>query len=117
MKFVVISGGVLSGLGKGVTAASIGLLLKARGLKVTAMKCDMYLNLDAGTMNPIEHGEVFVTDDGMETDQDLGHYERFMGENLYKENYTGVNVLNHIIIYLLKLLKSGTQQEKKIKQI
>ncbi|KKP22621.1 MAG: CTP synthetase, partial [Candidatus Woesebacteria bacterium GW2011_GWC1_30_29] len=88
MKFIVISGGVLSGLGKGVTSASIGLLLKSRGIKVTAMKCDMYLNIDAGTMNPIEHGEVFVTDDGVETDQDLGHYERFLGINLTKENYT-----------------------------
>lgn len=88
MKFIVISGGVLSGLGKGVTSASIGLLLQSRGIKVTSMKCDMYLNIDAGTMNPIEHGEVFVTDDGMETDQDLGHYERFLGINLTKENYT-----------------------------
>ncbi len=88
MKFVIISGGVLSGLGKGITSASIGLLLKSRGIKVTAMKCDMYLNVDAGTMNPIEHGEVFVTDDGQETDQDLGHYERFLEVNLGKENYT-----------------------------
>jgi len=88
MKFIIISGGVLSGLGKGVTSASIGLLLKSRGIKVTAMKCDMYLNIDAGTMNPIEHGEVFVTDDGVETDQDLGHYERFLGINLTRENYT-----------------------------
>lgn len=78
----------MSGLGKGITSASIGLLLKSRGIKVTAMKCDMYLNVDAGTMNPIEHGEVFVTDDGQETDQDLGHYERFLEVNLGKENYT-----------------------------
>lgn len=88
MKFIVVSGGVLSGLGKGITAASIGLLLKSRGFKVTAMKCDMYLNQDAGTMNPIEHGEVFVTDDGLETDQDLGHYERFLDVDLGKANYT-----------------------------
>lgn len=88
MKFVIISGGVLSGLGKGITSASIGLLLKSRGIKVTAMKCDMYLNVDAGTMNPIEHGEVFVTDDGCETDQDLGHYERFLEVNLGRDNYT-----------------------------
>ena len=87
MKFVVVSGGVLSGLGKGVTAASIGLLLKSQGIKTTAMKCDMYLNIDAGTMNPIEHGEVFVTHDGLETDQDLGHYERFMDINMHKSNY------------------------------
>ncbi|MFZ3301106.1 MAG: CTP synthase [Microgenomates group bacterium] len=88
MKFVIISVGVLSGLGKGITSASIGLLLKSHGIKVTAMKCDMYLNVDAGTMNPIEHGEVFVTDDGQETDQDLGHYERFLEVNLGKDNYT-----------------------------
>ena len=87
MKFVIVSGGVLSGLGKGVTAASIGLLLKSRGIKVTAVKCDMYLNIDAGTMNPIEHGEVFVTHDGLETDQDLGHYERFLGETMTSSNY------------------------------
>jgi CTP synthase len=87
MKFIIVSGGVLSGLGKGVTAASIGLLLKSSGYKVTIMKCDMYLNIDAGTMNPIEHGEVFVTHDGLETDQDLGHYERFLNETLLRENY------------------------------
>jgi len=87
MKFIVVSGGVLSGLGKGITAATLGLLLKSRGIKVTLMKCDMYLNIDAGTMNPMEHGEVFVTDDGLETDQDLGHYERFTGLTLNKSNY------------------------------
>ncbi len=87
MKFIIISGGVLSGLGKGVTAASIGLLLKSRGIKVTAIKCDMYLNIDAGTMNPMEHGEVFVTHDGLETDQDLGHYERFLNQTLTRANY------------------------------
>ncbi|MGD8744349.1 MAG: CTP synthase [Candidatus Woesebacteria bacterium] len=87
MKYIIVSGGVLSGLGKGVTAASIGLLLKSRGIDVTMIKCDMYLNIDAGTMNPIEHGEVFVTHDGIETDQDLGHYERFIDETATKENY------------------------------
>jgi len=87
MKFIIVSGGVLSGLGKGVVASSIGLLLKSRGIKVTAVKCDMYLNIDAGTMNPVEHGEVFVTDDGLETDQDLGHYERFLGQTLTRANY------------------------------
>lgn len=87
MKYIIVSGGVLSGLGKGITAASIGLLLTSRGIKVTLMKCDMYLNIDAGTMNPMEHGEVFVTHDGLETDQDLGHYERFCGITLSKDNY------------------------------
>lgn len=87
MKFIIVSGGVLSGLGKGVTTASIGLLLSSRGIKVTAVKCDMYLNIDAGTMNPMEHGEVFVTHDGVETDQDLGHYERFLNQTLNRANY------------------------------
>ncbi len=87
MKFIFVSGGVISGLGKGVTAASIGLLLKSSGIKVTLVKCDMYLNIDAGTMNPLEHGEIFVTHDGIETDQDLGHYERFTNETLNVENY------------------------------
>lgn len=81
-KFVFVTGGVLSGLGKGITAASIGNLLKARGLKVNIQKCDPYLNVDAGTLNPVEHGECFVTKDGAETDLDLGHYERFLDEEL-----------------------------------
>jgi CTP synthase len=76
-KFVFVTGGVLSGLGKGITAASIGNLLKARGLSVNLQKCDPYLNVDAGMLNPREHGECFVTKDGAETDLDLGHYERF----------------------------------------
>lgn len=87
MKYILVSGGVLSGLGKGITAASLGLLLQSRGYKVTIMKCDMYLNIDAGTMNPLEHGEVFVTQDGLETDQDLGHYERFLNISLSRANY------------------------------
>jgi CTP synthase len=87
MKFIIVSGGVLSGLGKGIITASLGLLLKSKGFKVTAFKSDMYLNIDAGTMNPLEHGEVFVTHDGLETDQDLGHYERFMDETLTTVNY------------------------------
>ena len=86
MKYVVVSGGVLSGLGKGVTASSIGVLLKSAGLKVTAIKIDPYLNSDAGTMSPFEHGEVFVLDDGGEADLDLGNYERFCDLNLYRDN-------------------------------
>lgn len=85
-KFVFITGGVVSGLGKGITAASLGRLLKARGLRVTALKFDPYINIDPGTMNPLQHGEVFVTDDGAECDLDLGHYERFMDINLGKGN-------------------------------
>ena len=86
MKYVVVSGGVLSGLGKGVTASSIGVLLKAAGLRVTSIKIDPYLNSDAGTMSPFEHGEVFVLDDGGEVDLDLGNYERFLDINLSKDN-------------------------------
>ena len=82
VKYVFVTGGVVSGLGKGITAASLGRLLKARGYHVTMQKFDPYINVDPGTMNPIQHGEVFVTDDGTETDLDLGHYERFINENL-----------------------------------
>ncbi len=86
VKYVFVTGGVVSGLGKGITAASLGRLLKARGYKVTMQKFDPYINIDPGTMNPIQHGEVFVTDDGAETDLDLGHYERFIDENLTKNS-------------------------------
>ncbi|MBO6134136.1 MAG: CTP synthase [Lachnospiraceae bacterium] len=86
VKYVFVTGGVVSGLGKGITAASLGRLLKARGYKVTMQKFDPYINVDPGTMNPIQHGEVFVTEDGTETDLDLGHYERFIDENLDKNS-------------------------------
>ena len=86
MKYVFVTGGVVSGLGKGITAASLGRLLKARGYHITMQKLDPYINVDPGTMNPIQHGEVFVTDDGTETDLDLGHYERFIDENLDKNS-------------------------------
>ena len=98
-KYVFVTGGVVSGLGKGITAASLGRLLKTRGLKVASQKLDPYINVDPGTMSPLQHGEVFVTDDGTETDLDLGHYERFIDENLnkYSNLTTGKvywNVLN-----------------------
>lgn len=86
VKYVFVTGGVVSGLGKGITAASLGRLLKARGYRVTMQKFDPYINVDPGTMNPTQHGEVFVTDDGVETDLDLGHYERFIDENLNKNS-------------------------------
>ncbi|MGD9962803.1 MAG: glutamine hydrolyzing CTP synthase [Thermoplasmata archaeon] len=86
MKVILVSGGVLSGLGKGITASSIGCVLRARGVKVTAMKIDPYLNFDAGTLNPFEHGEVFVLDDGGEADLDLGNYERFLDANLTSDH-------------------------------
>lgn len=86
VKYVFVTGGVVSGLGKGITAASLGRLLKARGYTVTMQKFDPYINIDPGTMNPVQHGEVFVTNDGAETDLDLGHYERFIDENLSKNS-------------------------------
>ncbi|HHY23410.1 MAG TPA: CTP synthase, partial [Clostridiaceae bacterium] len=86
VKYIFVTGGVVSGLGKGITAASLGRLLKARGLRVTIQKFDPYINVDPGTMSPYQHGEVFVTDDGAETDLDLGHYERFIDENLNKNS-------------------------------
>jgi len=85
-KFVFVTGGVLSSLGKGLASASIGSLLESRGFKVTLLKCDPYINVDPGTMSPFQHGEVFVTDDGAETDLDLGHYERFTEARLTKDN-------------------------------
>jgi len=86
-KFVFVSGGVISGIGKGITSASVATILKSKGFQVSPVKVDMYLNQDAGTIRPQEHGEVFVTDDGIETDQDLGHYERFIDQALSKNNY------------------------------
>ncbi|MDO8498191.1 MAG: CTP synthase [bacterium] len=86
MKYIFVSGGVISGIGKGIATASIALLLKSAGYKVAPLKMDPYLNVDAGTMNPLAHGETFVLDDGRETDQDLGHYERFLGESLNSTN-------------------------------
>src|SRR3989338_3655935 len=86
-KFIFVVGGVMSGVGKGVTSASIGTLLTAKGFTVTALKADPYINVDAGTMNPTEHGEVYVTDDRDETDQDVGNYERFLNRDIHCENY------------------------------
>jgi CTP synthase len=98
VKFIFVTGGVVSSLGKGVTSASIGFLLKQRGLKVTIMKFDPYINIDPGTMNPYQHGEVYVTDDGSETDLDLGHYERFLGQDMSKlNNSTAGKIYNTVI--------------------
>ncbi len=97
-KYIFVLGGVVSGLGKGITAASLGRLLKSRGIRVTMQKLDPYLNFDPGTMNPLQHGEVFVTEDGAETDLDLGHYERFIDENLTKHaNITSGKVYFSVI--------------------
>jgi len=86
-RYIFVAGGVMSGIGKGTTVASIGKVLKSKGFKVTAIKIDPYVNVDAGTMNPVEHGEIFVTDDGTECDQDVGNYERFLDEDLSTDNY------------------------------
>ena len=86
-KYIFVAGGVMSGIGKGISTASIGKILQTKGFKVSAIKMDPYINVDAGTMNPIEHGEVFVTDDGMECDQDVGNYERFLDISLTDDNY------------------------------
>lgn len=97
-KYVFVTGGVVSGLGKGITASSLALLLKARGYKVFMQKFDPYINVDPGTMNPIQHGEVFVTYDGCETDLDLGHYERFIDEELnYTSNITSGKIYSSVI--------------------
>ena len=97
-KYIFVTGGVVSGLGKGITAASIGRLLKARGLKVAAQKLDPYINVDPGTMSPYQHGEVYVTEDGAETDLDLGHYERFIDEDLNKySNLTTGKVFSNVL--------------------
>jgi len=85
-KYIFVTGGVVSSLGKGISASSIGRILKSRGLNISIQKIDPYINVDAGTMNPYQHGEVFVTEDGAETDLDLGHYERFIDSNLSSYN-------------------------------
>ena len=86
VKFIFVTGGVVSSLGKGIASASLGLLLKSRGLRVTVQKFDPYINVDPGTMNPFQHGEVYVTDDGAESDLDLGHYERFLDTSMSRQN-------------------------------
>ena len=97
-KFIFVTGGVVSSLGKGLAAASIGALLEARGLKITMLKLDPYINVDPGTMNPFQHGEVFVTDDGAETDLDLGHYERYVSSKMGKKNNCTTGKIYHSVI-------------------
>jgi CTP synthase len=132
-KYIFVLGGVMSGVGKGITASSIGRILIGRGYNVSAIKIDPYVNVDAGTMNPTEHGEVFVTEDGDETDQDIGNYERFLGRNIYRENYmtTGrvylsvisrernleykgacVQVVPHIPLEVIDRIKKATEKAK-----
>ncbi|MFN9069103.1 MAG: CTP synthase, partial [Bdellovibrionales bacterium] len=97
-KFIFVTGGVVSSIGKGLTAASLGALLESRGLKVDIMKCDPYLNVDPGTMSPFQHGEVYVTDDGAETDLDLGHYERFTSAVMKRTNSVSAGQIYDTVI-------------------
>ena len=106
-KYIFVVGGVMSGVGKGVTCASIGAILEGRGYNVSAIKIDPYINVDAGTMNPVEHGEVFVTEDGDETDQDIGNYERFLNKNIYKENYMTTGRVYQSVIQQERNLEYG----------
>ncbi|EKE19273.1 MAG: hypothetical protein ACD_9C00067G0001, partial [uncultured bacterium] len=106
-KYIFVMGGVMSGVGKGITTSSIGAILKARGYKITALKIDPYVNVDAGTMNPTEHGEVFVLDDGDETDQDMGNYERFMGVTLSRDNYMTTGRVYESVIHRERNLEFG----------
>ena len=97
-KYIFITGGVVSSLGKGIASASLGALLEARGLKVTMLKLDPYINVDPGTMSPFQHGEVYVTEDGAETDLDLGHYERFINTTMGKpNNFTSGQIYENVI--------------------
>lgn len=106
-KYIFVCGGVMSGIGKGVATASIGRILKSRGYRVTAVKIDPYINVDAGTMNPIEHGEVFVTEEGLECDQDIGNYERFLDENIPRENYMTTGAVYKTVIERERNLEYG----------
>src|SRR3989338_5187918 len=132
-KYIFVVGGVMSGVGKGVASASIAKILQSRGLEVTALKIDPYVNVDAGTMNPTEHGEVFVLDDGAECDQDMGNYERFLNRDLDKRNYmtTGsiylsvikkernleyggrcVSVVHHIPLEVISKINEAAKKDK-----
>lgn len=106
-KIIFVAGGVMSGIGKGVATASLGKILQSYGFRVTAMKIDPYINVDAGTMNPTEHGEVFVTDDGLECDQDLGNYERFLNESLHRVNYMTTGMVYQAMIQKERNLEYG----------
>ncbi|MDD5146700.1 MAG: CTP synthase [Candidatus Pacebacteria bacterium] len=106
-KYIFIAGGVMSGIGKGITTASIGRILKSKGFRIQTMKIDPYVNVDAGTMNPIEHGEVFVTDDGTECDQDVGNYERFLEESLSTDNYLTTGRVYQAVIQRERNLEYG----------
>src|SRR3989339_1111744 len=109
-KYIFVVGGVMSSVGKGVTTSSVALILQSRGFRVTALKADPYINVDAGTMNPTEHGEVFVTKDGMETDQDVGNYERFLDVELTRTNYMTTGSVYLSLIQAERNLAFGGKQ-------
>src|SRR6478736_10455008 len=106
-KFIFVVGGVMSGVGKGIATASIGKILSARGFSVNLVKIDPYLNVDAGTMNPTEHGETFVLKSGLETDQDMGNYERFLGRDLTNDDYMTSGMVYQTVIERERALKYG----------
>ncbi|MBU1029539.1 CTP synthase, partial [Patescibacteria group bacterium] len=106
-KYIFVIGGVMSGVGKGAATASIGRILQSYGYSVTAIKVDPYINVDAGTMNPVEHGEVFVTDDGDETDQDIGNYERFLNIDINSVNYMTTGRVYQTVIAKERNLEYG----------
>ena len=106
-KIIFITGGVMSGIGKGVATASLGKILQSYGFSVSAMKIDPYVNVDAGTMNPTEHGEVFVTEDGLECDQDIGNYERFLNKNLHRVDYMTTGSIYQALIQKERNLEFG----------
>ncbi len=117
IKYIFVVGGVMSGVGKGITAASIGKILQSRGFEVTAVKIDPYVNVDAGTMNPTEHGEVFVLDDGMECDQDMGNYERFLDKNLTRANYMTTGSIYLSVIQKERNLEYGGKQVEVVPRV
>ena len=106
-RYIFVAGGVMSGIGKGVATASIGKILQSKGFRVTAVKIDPYINVDAGTMNPLEHGEIFVTDDGTECDQDVGNYERFLDENLTTAHYITTGRVYEAVVHKERNLEYG----------
>ena len=106
-KYIFVSGGVLSSLGKGITTASIAMLLQAKGYRVTVVKCENYLNLDSGNINPVEHGDVFLCEDGLEADLDLGSYERFLGQEVGHKNFTTIGQVYTSVIQNTQNLKYG----------
>lgn len=116
-KYIFVSGGVISGLGKGIATSSVALLLKSRGYRVTAMKFENYLNIDAGTIRPQEHGEVFVTSDGMECDQDIGNYERFLSDKVLKENFVTIGQVYKTVIDKERALEFGGEDVEAIPHV